>query len=84
MNETTLRKIIKEELASAEAKSLPELLTTEEVSDVLKVKVGTLGTWRYKGIGPNYLKVCGVVLYKKSDISKFLEGSAEQPQQQEN
>lgn len=54
---------------------MEEYYTTEECAAILKVSPKTLETWRSRGKGPKYYKVGGRVLYKKSDIEAFIEGS---------
>jgi excisionase family DNA binding protein len=34
-----------------------ELMTPEEVADLLKVSPGTLENWRYRGEGPPFVKL---------------------------
>lgn len=53
-----------------------ELLTPEEVADALRLKVGTLRSWRYRGEGPPYIKVAGshqLVRYPAADFRSWLE-----------
>lgn len=52
------------------------LLTPEEVSNLIRVPVGTLGQWRYRGVGPRFLKLGGHVRYRPSDVAAWLEASA--------
>ena len=71
MRETTIREIIREELAVLKDKELPELLTPEQLAEILKVEATTLIQWRSKGKGPKFSKKCGV-RYSVSDINEFL------------
>jgi len=47
-------------------------ITDRELSDLLKISRRTLQEYRSSGIIPYYL-ICGKVLYKESEIQKFLE-----------
>lgn len=39
----------------------------------LKVRVDTLSLWRFKGQGPDYLKVGRRIRYRVSDLKNWLE-----------
>ena len=69
MNEQTLRKIIRDELA---ALLLPQLLTPEEASEVLKVSVLAMANWRAQGCGPTYIRAEGKILYTLADLYTYL------------
>ena len=51
---------------------MPELLTEQQVSDLLGVPVKTLQAWRHYMKGPNYVKYGRHIRYKKTDIENFL------------
>lgn len=48
------------------------LLTNAEVAAWLRRPPRTLTQWRYRGVGPAYVKVGGAVLYDRSDVEKWL------------
>lgn len=49
------------------------LLTVKEASEVLRLTVGTLYTYRCRGNrGPRYVKLGGKVLYRLSDIREYI------------
>ena len=55
---------------------MPEkLLTPAEVVEHLdhKITIGTLGTWRSRGKGPEYLKLGGKVVYLLPDLEKWMK-----------
>lgn len=56
-----------------------QLLTADEVAARLRKKAKTLANWRSQGIGPAYLKVEGGVLYRASDVDKWLAGKIVNP-----
>lgn len=50
------------------------MLKPEEVAEILNVSVRTLETWRYKGIGPKYLKISQrCIRYRHCDIRSWQE-----------
>lgn len=52
----------------------PVNLLTEEVARRLRVGARTLERWRYLGLGPNYRRVGGRVIYPISEIEKYERG----------
>ena len=46
-------------------------LLTIELSDRWNVSHRTLEQWRWKGIGPRYLKIGGRVLYCLEDVEEY-------------
>lgn len=49
------------------------LLTTKEAAEVLLVQPSTLIRWRWKGVGPTYVKVGELVRYSREDLEKYIE-----------
>jgi predicted DNA-binding transcriptional regulator AlpA len=53
-----------------------ELLTPDQVAEILKVTVGTLENWRFKGYGPKYLKLGSTrrspVRYRRKDVDGWV------------
>ncbi|WP_049785074.1 helix-turn-helix domain-containing protein [Desulfotalea psychrophila] len=54
---------------------IQELLTIDEVSNILKISAGTLRNWRSLGHGPSYIKVGGAVRYEKTAIIQFTQSN---------
>lgn len=54
---------------------MDELLTVEEVAEILKIKVGTLHQWiqRKENAGSYFFKVGGTLRIKKVDLQQYLE-----------
>ena len=46
-------------------------LLTEEVARRFRVSPRTLEQWRYRGIGPQYRRVGGRVIYSLDEIERF-------------
>jgi hypothetical protein len=55
-----------------------EIVSTNDLASYLKLKPNTLQKWRGNNQGPLFLKVGGKVLYRTSDIRKWLENSLRQ------
>lgn len=50
------------------------LLTADEVAGWLRLPKATLENWRWKGIGPKYLRVGRYVRYRRTDVEQWLGG----------
>lgn len=54
-----------------------ELMTTQEVSELLRVPVPTLRYWRHRGEGPRSFSLSGRkggrVMYRKADVVSYVE-----------
>lgn len=55
---------------------LAGLLTPQEVAKILQIPVGTLGQWRYRRIGPPYLKIGHHVRYKSDALEAWINDQA--------
>jgi hypothetical protein len=51
------------------------LLSPEDVALLLKVDLRTLANWRYRGFGPIFTKLGGIVRYTRSDVNDFVTSS---------
>jgi excisionase family DNA binding protein len=51
----------------------PEYLTLTEASELIRTPTGTLYQWRTKKIGPPSIKVGRRVIYRRTDLEKWLE-----------
>jgi len=52
-------------------------LDTPALSALLDVAEGTLANWRWRGIGPRWIKVGGLVRYRESDVEEWLDSQAQ-------
>ena len=50
-----------------------ELMDTQQAAEYLSVSVRCMEHWRYKRKGPRYVRLEGVVRYRKSDLDDFME-----------
>jgi len=53
--------------------SSDELLTTDEVADIMRVPVATVRKWRSDRSGPHGFRVGKYVRYRRSAVDLFLE-----------
>ncbi|MCU1616472.1 MAG: transcriptional regulator, MerR family [Frankiales bacterium] len=51
----------------------PELLTIAEAAELLRAPVATLRYWRHLGTGPHSFRVGRRVLYRRDDVSAWIE-----------
>jgi hypothetical protein len=48
-----------------------EFLETSEAATLLRIKPTTLVSWRWRGIGPSYIKCGHRVLYDRADLLQW-------------
>lgn len=58
-------------------RTLPDLLTTAEVSEVLKVHPKTLAGWRRRRVGPTFIIVECRVRYPRAALCAYLEANTQ-------
>ncbi len=51
------------------------LLMSEEVAEILRVPVTTLQDWRYRGVGPRAARIGRRVMYRASDVDRWIEAA---------
>lgn len=51
--------------------SLADYITSDEACAILGRAPKTLAIWRWKGIGPAFIKVGVAVLYRRADVLDF-------------
>jgi hypothetical protein len=54
------------------------LLIEEEVSKILRVKIGTVQQWRSRGKGPDYILVGDLPRYRMSAVEQYLNDRTQQ------
>ena len=57
-----------------------ELLTMQEVADVVRVPVATLRYWRHLGTGPRSFRIGRSVRYWHTEVLHWLEEQSTNPQ----
>lgn len=51
-----------------------ELLTTDEVAELIRVDISTLKRWRAAGKGPSYIRIGeDKILYRRATIETWLD-----------
>jgi excisionase family DNA binding protein len=56
---------------------MPNLLTPEQLAELLNIPVRTLGQWRYVGRGPRYIRAGRHVRYDPAEIDEWLRSHRE-------
>jgi excisionase family DNA binding protein len=51
---------------------MPDLMTLDEVAELLRTPPATLRYWRHVGKGPRSLKLGRRILYDRSDVEAFI------------
>lgn len=54
------------------------LLTPNEVADYFKTNTKLLAQWRYRGMGPEFVKIGGLVRYPLKSVEKYLTERGQQ------
>ncbi len=57
-----------------------ELLTIQEVADVVRVPVATLRYWRHLGTGPRGFRIGRSVRYWRTEVHTWLHQESNRPQ----
>lgn len=52
---------------------MSELLSIDEAAEILRRPIGTLRNWRYRGEGPLSFKVGRNVMYRRSELDRWLK-----------
>ena len=55
------------------------LLPAEDAAEHLKVKPQTMASWRYRGIGPEYVRVGKLIFYKPSQLRRYIDDRIVRP-----
>jgi len=64
-------------MSASPTKEDAQLLTTEDVADLLGVKPATLVDWRHELRGPTWVKMNRLVRYRLSDILRWQKQALE-------
>lgn len=56
----------------------PELLTIAEAAELLRAPVATLRYWRHRHIGPRSFRLGRRVLYRRDDVTAWIDAQLEQ------
>ncbi|HKE72466.1 MAG TPA: helix-turn-helix domain-containing protein [Acidimicrobiales bacterium] len=55
---------------------MTEILTTEQLAELVHVPVNTVHYWRAQGTGPKGIKIGKRVIYRASDVAAWLDVKA--------
>ena len=53
--------------------ALEQLLTTEQVAELLQVPVDTVRWWRKRGRGPVHLRIGKYARYRRADVEAWID-----------
>lgn len=56
---------------------LEKLMDQGEVADMLGLSTKTLESWRWRKVGPRYLKIGRLARYRMSDVMAYIQGLIE-------
>ncbi|MDI3210490.1 helix-turn-helix domain-containing protein [Arthrobacter sp. AL12] len=56
---------------------MDELLTPSQLALKLHKPAASLAQWRYKGIGPKFVKIGSAVRYRASDVEAWLDAQTQ-------
>jgi len=56
-----------------------QLLDQPEAGEVLHKPVATLTDWRYRGYGPEYVRMGRSIYYRRSSLMRWIEAQTVQP-----
>lgn len=54
------------------------LITPAELAERLRVSVAHLANWRYRGVGPKFVKMGKLVRYQESAVEEWLQDNTHQ------
>lgn len=49
------------------------MLTPAQLSEETQIPIPTLTTWRSRGKGPHWIKLGGLVRYRRSEVNRWLK-----------
>jgi predicted DNA-binding transcriptional regulator AlpA len=58
---------------------LKKLISTKQAAEMLGTTVGTLKSWRSRGIGPNWVKLGAAVRYDVEELLDFIKRNTRVP-----
>ena len=56
-----------------------ELIEPEEAAGVLGVALNTLADWRWRGVGPDFVKIGKRVCYTRAALRRYVERQTRTP-----
>ncbi|WP_299166982.1 AlpA family transcriptional regulator [uncultured Arthrobacter sp.] len=55
-----------------------DLLTPEDLAQRLGMSVAALSQWRYRGVGPKFIKAGKTIRYRVSDVESWMDAQTRQ------
>ena len=56
-----------------------EVLTEKDLAAALQMQPQSLADWRYRCVGPRYIKLGQLVRYRRSDVEEWLDSQTVRP-----
>ncbi len=50
-----------------------QYMSPREVSVVLDIPESTLANWRHRSVGPPYVKIAGLVRYRRAQVQEYMD-----------
>jgi hypothetical protein len=63
------------------SKDPDDLLNEVEASDILRISVRTLQSWRCKGIGPRFTRIGRSIRYRRGNLLDWTQANTVEPAQ---
>ncbi len=60
-------------------KAMPKLISTKQAAEMLGTTVGTLKSWRSRGLGPKWVKLGAAVRYDIEELLDFIKRNIRVP-----
>jgi predicted DNA-binding transcriptional regulator AlpA len=58
--------------AEVELAGCPEIATPAQVAKLTGTTVGTLASWRWRGMGPAYVRMGRSIRYRREDVAAYI------------
>ncbi|HEV7675914.1 MAG TPA: helix-turn-helix domain-containing protein [Candidatus Angelobacter sp.] len=58
---------------------MPKLISTKQAAEMLGTTVGTLKSWRSRGLGPKWVKLGSAVRYDVEELLDFIKRNTRVP-----
>ena len=56
------------------------LVTREEAANFFRVKPRTMDAWRFRKMGPEYIRVGGLIRYTQNSLLSYVQSHREAPE----
>lgn len=60
---------------------MDDLLTSQEIAELLRVSAHTIKRWRWEKTGPPHIVIGGLIRYRRSDVEAYLRENTVEPEE---